>query len=298
MKNSASPLSLPRLGPVAGSLTSFAGLLALAASSAGCHPAAAGALTATGYENEAYGFKVNVSGGTVGDDWDLDNYTKNGDGNFVPKGGDPYETTILIDANDDGSVDAQEKGPTYDLRLHNPKHDAVIWLRAVPLAPAYKDKTMGEIAKKYVDQVPSFGYEAVQLAAPASAKGDKHLESKVADRAEVTLGGKEAYVTRLNVRTSADAKWTGVELVLVRPGFERTVQVGGNPVKVPVVLVAGYANSPDNFVADEEAFRKFLGDIEIAGRRGLTAPKPAPPVPGDAPATGDTGAATAPAAGH
>jgi hypothetical protein len=292
VKDSASPLSRRRLGLLAGSLT------ALAASAAGCHPAAAGALTATGYENEAYGFKVNVSGGTVGDDWDLDNYTKNGDGNFVPKGGDPYETTLLIDANDDGSVDAQEKGPTYDLRLHNPKHDAVIWLRAVPLAPGYKDKTMGEIAKKYVDQVPSFGYEAVQLAAPASTTGGKHLESKVADRAEITLAGKEAYVTRLNVRPSSDAKWTGVEVVLVRPGFERTVQVSGNPVKVPVVLVAGYANSPDNFTADEAAFRKFLGEIEIAGRRGMTAPKPVAASPGDSPASADGGAGAAPAAGH
>jgi hypothetical protein len=76
------------------------------------------------------------------------------------------------------------------------------------------------------------------------------------------------------------------------------VQVGGNPVKVPVVLVAGYANSPDNFAADEAAFRKFLGEIEIAGRRGITAPKPVPASPGDSPAAADGGAAAAPPAGH
>ena len=270
--------SLPRL-PL------FAAALATSALAAGCHPPASGSLSATGYQNEAFPYKVAVSGGTIGDDWDLDNYTKNGDGNFVPKGGDPYETTVLIDVNDDGTVEAQEKTSTYDLRFRNAKHDAAIWLRAVPLSPSLKEKTMGEIAKKYIDEIAGSGFEAVQLAAPHQAAGGKHFETKVADRAEVTLAGKEAYVTRLNVRPSPDAKWTGVEVVLVRPGFEQTVQANGQTYKVPVVLVAGYANSPDNFTADEESFRKFLAEIEIGGRRGMTAPKPvsAPPAAGDAP---------------
>jgi hypothetical protein len=253
--------------------------------SVGCHPAATGSLSATGYQNDAFAYKVNISGGSITDDWDLDNYTKNGDGNFVPKGGGIYETTLLIDANDDGTVDAQTKTATYDLRFHNPKHDAVIWLRTVPISPVLKDKTMGEIAKKYVDEVPAAGFEAVQLAAPVPAAGSGHFETKVADRADVTLAGKEAYVTRLNVRPSADAKWTGVEIVLVRPGFEQPVQSGGATVQVPVVIVAGYANSPDNFVADEAAFRTFLSEIEIAGRRGMTAPKPAAAPPADSSAS-------------
>jgi hypothetical protein len=267
----------------------LAALAAVVALATGCHPAATGSLTANGYQNDAFPYKVVISGGTLTEDWDLDNYTRNGDGNYVPKGGGIYETTLLIDANDDGNVDAQETRSTYDLRFHNAKHDATIWLRTVPLSPSLKDKQMGEVAKKYVDGVPGFGPEAVQLAAPKSASGTGHYEVKVADRAIVTLAGKDAYVTRLNVRQSPDAKWTGTEIVLVRPGFEQPVQSGGATVQVPVLLVAGYANSPDNFVADEEAFRKLLSEIEIGGRRGMTAPKPAP-------APADDSAAAAPAA--
>jgi hypothetical protein len=264
----------------------LAGLVAVCGLSAGCHPAASGSLSATGFQNDAFAYKVAISGGSIGDSWDLDNYTKNGDGNYVPKGGGIYETTVLIDANDDGTVDAQQKTSAYDLRFRNTKDDAVIWLRTMPVSPSFKDKGMGEIAKKYIDDIGGSGYEVVQLAAPHPAN-EKHFESKVADRAELTLAGKEAYVTRLNVRPSADAKWTGVEIVMVRPGFEQPVQAGGATVQVPVLLVAGYSASPDNFTSDETAFRAFLADIEIAGRRGVTAPKPvtdsAPA--GDAPAT-------------
>jgi hypothetical protein len=276
--------SISRSAPLVTSFMAVAGLCA------GCHGSSAGSLSATGYQNDAFAYKVQISGGSISDDWDLDNYTKNGDGNFVPKGGGIYETTLLIDANDDGTVDAQQSAPTYDLRFHNAKHDAFIWLRTVPISPGLKDKTMGEIAKKYVDEVPGAGYEAVQLAAPVPSAGSGHFETKVADRADVTLAGKEAYVTRLNVRPSADAKWTGVEIVLVRPGFQQPVQAGGATVQVPVVLVAGYANSPDNFIADEAAFRAFLAEIEIGGRRGMTAPKPVAATPAD------SSAAAAPAA--
>jgi hypothetical protein len=245
--------------------------------SVGCHPATGGSLTAAGYQHDTYPYKVVISGGNIGDGWDLDNYRLNGDGNFVPKGGDIYETTYLIDANGDGNVDAQQKAATYDLRFHNAKHDAVIWLRTIPLSPSLKDKGLGEVALKYIGEIAGSGPESVQLAAPPNqAFSGKHYEAKVADRADITLGGKEGFVTRLNVRSSPNAKWTGVELVIVRPGFEETVQAGGQSVQIPVVLVAGYANSPDNFTEDEAAFRGFLADIDIGGRRGLTAPKPVP----------------------
>jgi hypothetical protein len=39
-------------------------------------------------------------------------------------------------------------------------------------------------------------------------------------------------------------------------------------------------------------------EIEIAGRRGMTAPKPVSASPGDSPAAGDAGAAAPAAAGH
>ncbi len=263
-------------------LAAITGAAAASPLATGCRPTASGSVTATGYQNDAFAYKVAIAGGSIGDDWDLDNYSRNGDGNFVPKGGDPYEQTVVIDVNDDGTAEAQEKTSTYDLRFRNAKHDAVIWLRTVPLSPSFKDKSMGEVAKKYVDEVPGSGAEAVQLAAPHSASGGKHFEAKVADRSELTLAGKEAYVTRLNVRSSPDAKWTGVEVVIVRPGFEQKVQANGQTYSVPVLLVAGYANSPDNFSADEESFRKFLAEIEIGGRRGTTVPK-AVAAPADAP---------------
>ncbi len=282
---------LRRLRKLCRSAAPLAGLVAVCGLAAACHPSASGSLNATGFQNDSFAYKVAISGGSIGDDWDLDNYTKNGDGNFVPKGGGIYETTVLIDANDDGTVDAQEKTSTYDLRFRNTKDDAVIWLRTMPVSPSFNAKGMGEIAKKYIDDIPGSGYEAVQLAAPHPAASDKHFESKVADRAVLTLAGKEAYVTRLNVRSSPDAKWTGVELVIVRPGFEQPVQAGGATVQVPVLLVAGYSNSPDSFSNDEAAFRKFLSVIEIGGRRGVTAPKPASDDSAPAPA-GDAGATT------
>jgi hypothetical protein len=252
------------------------GLVTLAGLAVGCHPASGGSMTAAGYQHDSYPYKVVISGGNIGDGWDLDNYRVNGDGNYITKSGDIYETTYLIDANGDGKADAEQKAATYDLRFHNAKHDAVIWLRTIPLSPSLKDKGMGEVALKYIGEIAGSGPEAVQLAGPPNqAFSGKHWESKVADRADLTLGGKEAFVTRLNVRTSPDAKWTGVEVVLVRPGFQETVQAGGAAVQVPVVLVAGYANSADNFTADEPAFKSFLADIDIGGRRGLTAPKPA-----------------------
>jgi hypothetical protein len=242
-----------------------------------CHPAPAGSLTPAGYQHDTFKYKISKPlPGFLGDDWKLDNYYKDEDGSYAPKHDGMYLTTYHFDVDDDGKVDYHEKALTYDLRLQNKKHEAFIWLRTVPISNELKDKELRVLLKDYVDGIAGAGYEAVQFTGdPQQRVVEKRFAAEIVEQGNGTLAGQDAYVVKMDVanidqlKVSPNSRRTRVELVFARTGFEYRYDVGAKPYKFPVLMMAGYANFPDDFATDEAAFQKFLGEIEIRGKRGF-----------------------------
>jgi hypothetical protein len=85
-----------------------------------------------------------------------------------------------------------------------------------------------------------------------------------------------------------------VELVFVRPGTDYELRTTNFVKSFPALLMVGYANLPDDFASDEPAFRTFLSEIEIDGRRGFQPTKAEPP--GSAPSAAASGSSATRAA--
>jgi hypothetical protein len=227
----------------------------------------------------------------------LDNYHTDQSGDLAPKNGGIYKTTFFFDLDGDGKLDNSHDALTYDLRFQHKKHEAYIWLRSIPLSSDLKDKDLRVLMKAYVDEIAGAGYEAVQLSG-AHTIVEKRYAAETVDQSEAKLAGRDAFFAAIDVANVDQIKLTPstrhvrVELVFVRPGTDYEFKsVGSSQVlgsgqvqTFPAVLMVGYANFPDDFGADEPAFRTFLSEIEINGRRGFTLAK------ADAPAAAASGA--------
>jgi hypothetical protein len=290
------PAILRRL-PLRGAIA-LLGASAAAMMIGGCGPGAKGALTPAGYESESPKYSVVKAGQTfLGDDWVLDNYTTSESGRMRPKSEGIYRTTFSFDLDGDGKLDNGHDALTYDLRFQHKKHEAFIWLRSVPLASELKDKDLRVLMKDYVDEIAGAGYEAVQLSG-SHAVVEKRYAAEVVDQSPARLADREAFLATMDVANIDQIKLTPstrrvrVELVFVRPGTDYELRSANFVESFPSLLMVGYANLPDDFAADEPAFRAFLAEIEIAGRRGFTAAKSEAPAAA-APAAAATSAAPA-----
>jgi hypothetical protein len=272
------------------------GASAVAATTTACGPGAKGALTPAGYESESPKYRVVKAGESfLGDDWVLDNYAVNERGNLRPKSEGIYKTTFAFDLDGDGKLDRGHDALTYDLRFQHKKHEAFIWLRSLPLATELKDKDLRVLMKDYVDEIAGAGYEAVQLSG-SHAVVEKRYAAELVEQSAAKLADREAFLATIDVANIDQIKLTPatrrvrVELVFVRPGTEYELRSANFIESFPSLLMIGYANLPDDFAADEPAFRAFLSEIEIAGRRGFAAAKSDAPAAGapTGPATPDT----------
>jgi hypothetical protein len=255
-----------------------------------CEVNAPGALTPAGFSHDKYAYRVVTDGSTfLGNEWMLDNYFTDSMGAQQPKRDGAYATKYEFDRNGDGKVDTTQTALTYDLRFQHKKHEAFIWLRTIPISNELKDKDLRVLMKDYVDGIAGAGYEAVQLENQRVGISEKRYAAEVVEQGAATLAGKEAYRAVMDVANVDQIKLTPtdrrvrVELIFVRPGFEYVLSVLGDQsdIKFPVLMIAGYANMPDDFVGDRASFGSFLSRIEIGGRRGFAT---------DSAAAGDAGA--------
>jgi hypothetical protein len=268
---------------------------------AACGLSPQGALTPTGYESNHPTYRVVKNGSQFLDDaWMLDNYYTGEFGKLHPKVDGIYKTSFAVDPDGAGKFDAKLDAVTYDLRFEHKKHAAFIWLRSVPTADDLRDKDLRVLMRDYVEEIAGAGYEAVQLTG-APKVVEKRYAAEIVAQGEAKLASKDAYYAVIDVANIDQIKLTPstrhvrVELVFARPGTDYVARPQSRgTMAFPALLVAGYANFPEDFAADEAAFRTLLADIEIGGQRGFTvAEANAPPT---APSASASAAPAPPAA--
>jgi hypothetical protein len=293
----------------------------------GCGPSATGAFDDKGYQHAKFGYRVDAThasdpeianGSLLGSNWKLDNFYFGETNSLVQKSSEQYRTEYDFDTNDDGKSDFSHEDFLYDLRFKHLQHDAVIWLRTIPISDDLRDKELRVLMQRYVDEVSGAGFEAVKLGPTTTLIREKRFGASIVDRGPFKLAGQDAYETTFDVANvdeiavNPSARRVRVRIVLVRTPFEYAAKPKRNNglkgAKYSVLMLAGYANLPEDFATDEKAFQQLLDHTSIGGKRGTTAvalesspnaaadakaPAAAPPAPAGSPSAP---AAPAPAA--
>ena len=257
-------------------------LLGSLAAFAACRLSPQGALTADGYQSRGPAYRVVKTGASFLDEgWMLDNYYMNQRGAFVPKDSGIYRTSFLLDGDGDGKFEETQEALTYDLRFRHRRHAAFIWVRSIPVSDDLREKDLHVLMKDYVDEIAGAGYEAVQLSG-AHTVVEKRYAAEIIRQSEAKLASRDAFYALIDVANIDQIKLTPstrhmrVELVFTRPGTDYVFPTRQREITRPALLMAGYANFPEDFDADEPAFRRLLGEIEIGAQRGFSMPSVSP----------------------
>lgn len=282
-------------------------LLGTAVPAASCRPPAVGSINHQGYRHEKYEYRVApkvvsaAETSLMGPDWLLDNYYLK-KGRFLEKTTNAYMERLVIDGDNDGKWEFNKDVPAYDLRFLHRNRDAVIWLRTIPLSGWEKDKDLAVLAQMCVESVAGGGYERVRIHPKTVIVEEKRFAAVATKRGVGRVADTEAFFIHVDVanidqlRVQPDAYKARVEFVLLKPELTHSVdREDGSKMELPVLMVAGYKNTPDAFEQDLPAFREFLNRVEVKGKQGLSAPvlqattpavvAPATPAAAPAPAT-------------
>lgn len=235
-----------------------------------------------GFIHAEYGYRVvhrdkvngSVTEGLMDDAWLFDNvYAK--DQHLLVKQTPEYTTKFEMDGDGDGKTDFTETALLYDLRFKHRSHDAVIFVRSVPISSDLAQKDLRVLVQRYIDEVSGAGYEAVQIGG-VNKVAEQRFAAELRDRGPGTVAGQEAYQATFDVanvdqlRVSPNARRTRVRIVFARTPFmhESVTDAAWKRHQFPVLLVAVYANLPEDFVRDSQAFGDLLGRIKIGKAYG------------------------------
>jgi hypothetical protein len=239
-----------------------------------------------------YGFDVVYLKGTrlvLPKGWMLDNYHRQRN-MLVEKTAGTYTSHYQFDADGNGAKEAGFTEPTYALRLEHSSNDGVIWLRTIPMHPKYGGKDARVLMQAYLDAVAGGSYEAVKLeAADQAVVVERRYAATVVDRGPVLLAGRKGYAVTADIanldqiRVDPNARERRVRLIIARSPIDNVK----SPFRLPVLIVVGYSNIPEDFDAGLADFEDMLQRITIAGQAGvekLSTPDDVAPTQPDAPA--------------
>lgn len=279
----------------------WCGLALVATLLAGCGKQFPGVVSPQGYVSSRYPLSVHQSyeapaaAGLLPEGWKLDNF--NGDS---PKDGQAYQTTLRIDANNDGDFELQEDVPAFELRFVHLRHAGVVWLRTVPVATDLATKDLRVLAEGFVEALAGGQYETTQIGEGSASTVEKRFASTLLSAEPCQLATQECEAATLELanvdQLKLDPKYRSNKLMVV---ITRTPFVFWPRMRrshYPVYLVAGYSNQPGQFDAGLPDFMAFLQHVEISGNRGFKASSPTSASASEPAATPGPATAPAPAA--
>ncbi|MBN9164442.1 MAG: hypothetical protein J0I07_26000 [Myxococcales bacterium] len=264
---------------------------------AGCGPGRTGTVTPRGFQHSVYKYSVEArtDGSLMSTEWKLDNYYYSARKELVEKDSTGYVVTVELDENGDGKYETRAEQHVYDLRFKHLVHDGRIFIRTFPVSQDLGKKKLSVLMQNYVEGVAGAGYEVVRLHPQEEVVIEKRYAAAIEEQGPATLAGLSAHVATLSVanteqlKVDPHARKERVQLVLLHTNFVYKSRTSSNRGRFPVLLLAGYANQPQDFDAGLADFRELLQRVMIEGVRGFAYTPPpftAPAVtPASTPAT-------------
>jgi|GEM_PF-2425236 len=258
-------------------------------------------LSPEGYQHAEYNLKVSAlpDGQLLPPNWKLDNLVKRSRKGrvtndkeadrtktwFEDKKGEDYETTYRLDGDGDGEYETEADEPAYELKYVHTAHDGEIFLRAVPLSGDESQKRLKVLMARYVEAAAGAGYRVVPVGQNSSVLIERRYAASVTQEGDARLAGNDAYYAHLEianmdqVKLDPNARRTHVELILRHTTFKYKKKHRGGTGEYPVLLIAGYANQPEEFEEGRADFLSFLKRLKVNGGSGLKLPTSASKAP-------------------
>lgn len=237
------------------------GVVSLALS--GCAPVRSGTFDSMGFRHLNLEYRVvpDATGALAGD-WTIDNYRP---GFQELKSGDDNVRALLRDVDGDGDLDDLGAYPVDDLRFRSVRTAGVMWVRSIPLPTSLGGTELRVLARLFVDSITGVGLQVVELR-PGAVRGvARRYATRDVQTHAGALDGREAFQVRFEVasvdqaQAGGDARWERAHLVFIRANL---VARFGYQL-LPVLIVAGYSNLPDDFDREAHAFHSLLSRIQL-----------------------------------
>lgn len=238
-----------------------------------------GAFDARGYANEKLDYHVlGPSNALLGEEWQLDNFYQRrpgSAGDWIQKDANQYLADYELDLDGDGKPDKTHHTYLYDLRWTHRRHEAVIWLRTFPISRNMRDRELRVLMQGYIDEVAGAGYERVNIQSSRVDVLEKRFAAAQLDRGTARIAGLDAFISTVDVvnvdqeKITPGQNRTRVRLALMRMPQEVALIPQWANATFPVLMIAGYANLPNDFDTELAGFDRLLGSIEVNGKRGF-----------------------------
>lgn len=220
------------------------------------------------------------------DDWALDNYTRDTDGEWSEKTGKEYQATRELDEDGDGDISPSEKNKEsiFDLRFVNQRDGAVIWLKVHPLAFADSKRELEVILDNYADGLAGAGlFEQSSLFGLRTDK-ERHYTTFVEKKVSTNIGPVGAILGLIEIaeveklRLDATHRDSKAELLFAKVRYREPLnwtQTARWPVETVKekrfqvrtgLLVIGYYDSASRFDSHLADFNGLLARIQIPAK--------------------------------
>jgi hypothetical protein len=275
---------LVRLGAFLGFSLVLAALLACGPPG----PNSRGALAPNGYKNELYDYivKPRSDGTFVTKSWIVDNFHGKAWDEEKEKG--IYQTTYELDGDGDGSYEMKSTQLTYDLRFEHRRRDGVIWLRTLPIGRVDYEKDLRVLMQRYVDALVGGNYESTGF----GKAHERRYAAEVIQKGRARWADMKAYYAIIDlanldqIKVNPESRETRLYVAMGRTPFSykpSSEEVTKTTSSFPVLMVAGYANLPEDFDKDLADFKDLLGRVTVRSHAGYeeTGRKEAEPTSAD-----------------
>ncbi len=201
----------------------------------------------------------------VGPNWRVDNFQQPYSISKL-KTGSLYRYDAHLDVDGDGDLETIEDLPLYDLRLISTRDNGVIWLRSIPVTNDTYRLGVRALLERYVNSISGAGYARASMGRQGSMSTERRYAARVVSSEPITVGGRAAAAALLEVanvdqlQLDASSRIERVAVVITHARGRLRTRASGT---FPVLLIAGYANSPAAFDASLADFQRFVGSIDI-----------------------------------
>lgn len=229
-----------------------------------------------GFVHPEYGYHIEFANEPrrvlITSEWRVENYARQSE-EWIRREAAQYWHAPLLDLDGDGILETLEREYLYDLRMRHVRSNGLIWVRTVPLELDLQEVELDVLARNYVENIASSGFLLARVAPGVVAVGERRFASRVLDQLPIRVDGYEAYGVLLEVASVAQLQLSEASrienavIVLSRAPFGWREWSSEGYRDWPVIVIAGYSNSPAEFEQGLPDFDTLLAAIDLDGTR-------------------------------